>query len=199
MNSRGNNPQKILAQHLCLLLLLCLCLALGGVPGPCRHSITQDHLLNLNRLIDNQLDHGCIIIYPFIEHLDLSKVCYIKAAFPQILELLSMHFHYARNSDNRRYVNILEKVIYNLYSQGCIPEVNEEFEDSPVRFISMVESSPKEALEKARGVIQMYMSLMTESTGPVDWDCQAEYAAEEDSESTTVADTSTRDSAVLFC
>lgn len=55
----------------------------------------------------------------------------------------------------------------------------------------MVESSPKEALKRARGVIQMYLSLMTQSTGPVDWDCQAEYAAEEDPESTAVADTST--------
>ncbi len=55
----------------------------------------------------------------------------------------------------------------------------------------MVESSPKEALKKARGVIQKYMSLMAESTGPVDWDCQAQYATEEDTESTTATDTST--------
>ncbi|XP_040014412.1 uncharacterized protein LOC120806932 isoform X5 [Xiphias gladius] len=179
------------AQHLCLLLLLCLHLALGGVPGPCRHSVTQDHLLSLNRLIDNQLDHGCFIIYPFTEHLNLSNVCYIKASLPQILELLRTHFNYVRNSDNRRYVNTLETVIYHLYSQGCVPEISEEFEDSPVRFIRIVESSPKEALRRARGVIQMYLSLMTESISPVDWDCHAEYAAEEDSESTTVADTST--------
>ncbi|XP_040014409.1 uncharacterized protein LOC120806932 isoform X3 [Xiphias gladius] len=95
------------AQHLCLLLLLCLHLALGGVPGPCRHSVTQDHLLSLNRL---------------------SNVCYIKASLPQILELLRTHFNYVRNSDNRRYVNTLETVIYHLYSQGCVPEISEEFE-----------------------------------------------------------------------
>ncbi|KAM9859982.1 macrophage colony-stimulating factor 1-like [Aulostomus maculatus] len=178
------------AQHLCI-FLLCMRLALGGVPGPCRHSVTQDHLLSLNRLIDNQLDHGCFIIYPFTEHLNLSTVCYIKAAIPQVLELLTTHFHYVRNSDNRRYVNTLEKAIYHLYSQGCIPEINEEIEDNPMRFMKMVESSPKEALKKARQVIQMYMSLMTVSTGPVDWNCEAEYAAEEDSESTTAADPST--------
>lgn len=55
----------------------------------------------------------------------------------------------------------------------------------------MVESSPKEALKKARGVIQMYASLMTHSAGPVDWDCQAEYAAEEDPKSNAGADIST--------
>nr|XP_057911672.1 uncharacterized protein LOC131106527 isoform X2 [Doryrhamphus excisus] len=180
------------AQYLCLFVILCFHLALGGVPGPCRHSVTQEHLRSLNRLIDNQLDHGCFIIYPFAEHLNLSQICYIKAALPQVLELLRTHFHYIRNSDNRRYVNTLEKAIYHLYSQGCISEINEEFEDRPSRLIRMAESSPKEALKKARHVIQTYMTLMTVSTRPVDWNCQAEYSAAEDHLSPTpVAVTST--------
>ncbi|XP_040014410.1 uncharacterized protein LOC120806932 isoform X4 [Xiphias gladius] len=86
------------------------------------------HKLELIAKIDNQLDHGCFIIYPFTEHLNLSNVCYIKASLPQILELLRTHFNYVRNSDNRRYVNTLETVIYHLYSQGCVPEISEEFE-----------------------------------------------------------------------
>ncbi|KAG7229538.1 hypothetical protein INR49_031962 [Caranx melampygus] len=172
MNTHTQIELLAKAQHLCLLLLLCLCLPLGGVPGPCRYSVTRDHVLSLNRLIDNQLDHSCLIIYPFTDHHNLSQVCYIKAAFPQILELLRTHFHYVRNSDNRRYVSSWEK-------------------DSPVRFTRMIESSPKEALKRVRGVIQMYLSLMTKSGGPVDWDCQAEYAAEEEPESTAAADTST--------
>lgn len=59
-----------------------------------------------------------------------SNVCYIKASLPQILELLRTHFNYVRNSDNRRYVNTLETVIYHLYTQGCVPEISEEFEVS---------------------------------------------------------------------
>ncbi|XP_056130628.1 macrophage colony-stimulating factor 1a [Lampris incognitus] len=176
------------AKHLGFLLLLGLRLVWCGVPGPCRHSVTKDHLLSLNRLIDNQLDNGCSIIYAFIERQSLSKVCYIKAAFPQILELLNMHFQYARKSDNRRHVNTLKRVIFNLYSQRCIPEINEEIEDSPERFMRIFTSSPKEALRKAKGVIQMYMAIMTESTGPVDWSCQAEYTSKEHPESTTVSD-----------
>uniref|UniRef100_UPI0037E93F01 macrophage colony-stimulating factor 1a n=1 Tax=Semicossyphus pulcher TaxID=241346 RepID=UPI0037E93F01 len=171
------------AQYLCF-WLLCFRPVLAVVPGPCRHSVTLDHLLSLNRLIDNQLDHGCFIIYPFTECLNLSKVCCIKAAVPQILELLSTKFHYVRSSDNRRYVNTLETLIYHLYSQGCIPAINEELEESPVRFMRTEKSSPKEALKKARAVLQMFMSLMTESSSPVDWDCQAQYAAEEDPMST---------------
>ncbi|XP_061642215.1 uncharacterized protein LOC133484108 isoform X3 [Phyllopteryx taeniolatus] len=158
------------AWHLCLFLILYFHLALGGVPGPCRHSVTQEHLRSLNRL---------------------SKVCYVKAALPQVLELLKTQFHYGRNSDNRRYVNILEKAIYHLYSQGCISEINEEIEDTPSRLIKMVESTPKEALKKAQHVMQMYMRLMALSTRPVDWNCQSEYSLGDDLNTTQVGVTST--------
>ncbi|XP_029990192.1 macrophage colony-stimulating factor 1-like [Sphaeramia orbicularis] len=173
---------------LSICLLVVLSLASGGVPGPCRHSVMQDHLQSLGRLIDNQLDHSCFIQYPFTEHLNLSTVCYVKAALPQALELLSKHFHYVRSSDNRRYVSALQKLIYHLYTQGCVAEIDEEVEDSPVRFSKAVESSPKDALKKVQGVFQMYMNLMRDSKGPVDWDCRAEFTVEEDYQTTTTAD-----------
>ncbi|XP_077458672.1 macrophage colony-stimulating factor 1a isoform X2 [Stigmatopora argus] len=160
------------ACHLSLLLILCFHLALGSVPGPCRHSITQKHLRNLNRL---------------------SKVCYVKAALPQVLELLRTQFHYGRKSDNRRYINTLETAIYYLYSQGCISQINEEIEDSPTKLIKLVQSSPKEALKKVQHVIQMYMRLMRLSTRPVDWNCQAEYSARDYLNTTQVTVTSTTD------
>ncbi|XP_077582881.1 macrophage colony-stimulating factor 1a [Stigmatopora nigra] len=181
------------AWHLSLLLILCFHLALGGVPGPCRHSITRKHLRNLNRLIDNQLDNGCFIIYQFTEHLNLSKVCYVKAALPQVLELLRTQFHYGSKSDNRRYINTLETAIYYLYSQGCISQINEEIEDSPTKLIKLVKSSPKEALKKVQHVIQMYMRLMRLSTRAVDWNCQAEYTARDCLNTTQVTVTSTTD------
>ncbi|XP_061731577.1 macrophage colony-stimulating factor 1a isoform X1 [Nerophis ophidion] len=184
------------AQCLCLFLILCFHVAQAGVPGPCRHSVTQDHLHSLNRLIDNQLDHGCFIIYPFVEHLNLSNICYIKAALPHVLELLRTHFRYIRNSDNRKYVNTLEKNIHHLYSQGCVSEINEEVEDSPSRLIKMEESSPKEALKKARGVLQMYMTLMKVSPRPVDWRCQEEFSALDGSTPSPDAVTTSTDSAV---
>ncbi|CAJ1050765.1 macrophage colony-stimulating factor 1-like [Xyrichtys novacula] len=172
------------AQQLCFWLCFCIRQVLAGVPGPCRHSVTRDHLLSLNRLIDNQLDHSCLIVYPFTECFNLSKVCCVKAAFPQVLELLSSHFHYIRTSDNRRYVSTLQTLIFHLYSQGCLPEINEEFEDSPVWYLRTEQSSPKAALKKVRAVIEMYKSLMTESPGPVDWDCRGEYTAADEPEST---------------
>uniref|UniRef100_A0A8C4ZG33 Colony stimulating factor 1b (macrophage) n=1 Tax=Gadus morhua TaxID=8049 RepID=A0A8C4ZG33_GADMO len=164
-----------LTLHLCFLLPLLMSLA-WGLPGPCRHSVTKHHLLSLSRLMDNQLENGCSIVYAFTERQNLSEVCYVKAAFPHILELLNTHFNYAKNSDNRRYVSTLRRVIFNLYSQGCVPEINEEIEDSPVSFTRVLCSSPKEALQKARGVVELYAVLLRQRSSPLDWSCQEEYA-----------------------
>uniref|UniRef100_A0A672RS94 Colony stimulating factor 1a (macrophage) n=1 Tax=Sinocyclocheilus grahami TaxID=75366 RepID=A0A672RS94_SINGR len=171
-------------RHLCIFLILCFHLVYAGVPGPCKHSVTQDHLLNLRRLIKNQLQNGCSITYTFTERQNLSVVCYVKAAFPHILELLNTQFRYAKDSDNYRYTNSLKNLIYNIYSQRCIPPINEEIEDSPMKFLRTHMTLPRGALEKAEEVIRMYMGLMTQSDKPVDWNCEEEYT-EDFPESTT--------------
>ncbi|KAJ8360374.1 hypothetical protein SKAU_G00168990 [Synaphobranchus kaupii] len=163
---------------------MCFRLVLGDVPGPCRHSVTKEHLLNIKQLIENQSQNDCSIAYTFMERQSLSKVCYVKAAFPQILELLSTHFQYVESSDNYRYVFTLKTLVFNIYSQKCIPEINEEIEDNPVRFVKDYSSSLREALEKIREIIQLYMELMTENDKPVEWNCEEEYA-EDYPESTT--------------
>nr|XP_055040589.1 macrophage colony-stimulating factor 1a [Misgurnus anguillicaudatus] len=163
---------KAKVRHQWFVLILCFYLVYAGVPGPCKHSVTQGHLLNLRRLIKNQLQNGCSITYSFTERQNLSVVCYVKAAFPHILELLNTQFRYAKDSDNYRYTNSLKNVIYNIYSQGCIPLINEELENSPVKTQM---TSAKAALEKAEEVIHMYVDLMTKSDKPVDWNCEEEY------------------------
>ncbi|XP_051958081.1 uncharacterized protein LOC127626376 isoform X2 [Xyrauchen texanus] len=150
-------------RHQCFFLILCFHLVCAGVPGPCKHSVTQDHLRSLRRL---------------------SVVCYIKATFPQILDLLNTQFRYAKDSDNYRYTNSLKNLIYNIYSQRCIPPINEEIENSPAKFERIHMTLPRAALEKAEEVICMYMSLMTKSDKPVDWNCEEEYI-EDYPESTT--------------
>uniref|UniRef100_A0A8C1BHL8 Colony stimulating factor 1a (macrophage) n=1 Tax=Cyprinus carpio carpio TaxID=630221 RepID=A0A8C1BHL8_CYPCA len=171
-------------RHLGILLILCFYLVYAGVPGPCKHSVTEDHLLNLRRLMKNQLQNGCSITYTFTERQNLSVVCYVKAAFPHILELLNTQFRYAKDSDNYRYTNSLKNMIYNIYSQRCITPINEENEDSPMKFLRTHMTLPRGALEKAEEVIRMYMGLMTQSDKPVDWNCEEEYT-EDFPESTT--------------
>lgn len=160
-----------------LLLLLCH-LALAPPPGPCKHSITQNHLLTLRKLILNQLPSGCRIRYAFTERQHLSDICYVKAAIPQILDLLTTHFYYAPKSDNQRYVTALKEVIYNIYSHKCVPEINEEQEDSPERFLLQFHTTPAEALQKAADVLSIYMTLMVDSKEPIGWRCEEEYAWE---------------------
>ncbi|XP_043108066.1 macrophage colony-stimulating factor 1a [Puntigrus tetrazona] len=175
---------KAKVRHLCFFLILGFRLVYAGVPGPCKHSVTQDHLLNLRRLMKNQMQNGCSITYTFTERQNLGVVCYVKAAFPHILELLNTQFRYARDSDNYRYTNSLKNLIYNIYSQRCIPPINEEIEDSPMKFIRTHMTLPRAALEKAEEVIRMYMGLMIQNDKPVDWNCEEEYT-EDYPESTT--------------
>ncbi|XP_026131554.1 uncharacterized protein csf1a isoform X2 [Carassius auratus] len=175
---------KAKVRHLCFFLILGFHLVYAGVPGPCKHSVTQDHLLNLRRLMKNQLQNGCSITYTFTEQQNLSVVCYVKAAVPHILELLNTQFRYAKDSDNYRYTNSLKNLIYNIYSQRCIPPINEEIEDSPKRFTRTLMTVPRAALEKVEEVIRMFMGLMIQSNKPVDWNCVEEYT-EDYPESTT--------------
>lgn len=57
-----------------------------------------------------------------------SKCCFVKAALPWILELLTTHFKYNRGSVNYSYVQSLRALILNIYSQKCVPQINEEVE-----------------------------------------------------------------------
>ncbi|KAL6464536.1 hypothetical protein MHYP_G00268530 [Metynnis hypsauchen] len=181
-----NTPaHKAKIRHLCSFLVLCLHLANGAVPGPCKHSVMKDHLLNLRRLIGNQLQNDCSISYNFTERQSLSDVCYIKAAFPHILDLLNTQFRYERDSDNYNYVSSLKNLVYNIYSQRCVPPINEEIEDNPVKFAQLYTTSPRVGLEKAEEVIQMYQNLVTNNDKPVEWNCEDEYA--EDSQESTTA------------
>ncbi|CAL8367747.1 unnamed protein product [Lota lota] len=160
---------------LCVLVFLSFPLTMGEVPGPCRHSITREHLMTLRHLMDNQFSSGCMITYTFIERRDLSKCCFVKAAFPWILELLTTHFKYGRGSVNDGYVQSLRALILNIYSQKCVPPINEEVEDKPEHFEVSFQQSPLEALRRALEVLSVYWELMTTMEAPVDWQCESEY------------------------
>ncbi|CAL8325326.1 unnamed protein product [Merluccius merluccius] len=127
---------------------------MGEVPGPCRHSITREHLMTLRHL---------------------SKCCFVKAALPWILELLTTHFKYSRGSVNDGYVQSLRALILNIYSQKCVPQINEEVEDKPEHFEVPFKQSPLEALRRALEVLSDYWELMTTRETPVDWQCESEY------------------------
>ncbi|XP_040911636.1 macrophage colony-stimulating factor 1b isoform X3 [Toxotes jaculatrix] len=166
---------KAKVKCLCVLMFLSFPLNMAEVPGPCRHSITREHLLTVRHLMDNQLRSGCSITYTFIERRSLSECCFVKAALPWILELLTTHFKYSRGSVNDDYVQTLRTLILNIYSQKCVPQINEEVEDKPESFEMLYRGSPSEALQRASEVLSVYWELVTTSDAPVDWRCQHEY------------------------
>lgn len=166
---------KLQVKCLCVLMFLSFPLTMAEIPGPCRHSITREHLLTVRQLMDNQLRSGCTITYTFIERRSLSKCCFVKAALPWILELLTTHFKYNRGSVNDGYVQSLRALILNIYSQKCVPQINEEVEDKPESFEMIYRGSPSDALRRALDVLFVYWELVTTSDAPVDWRCQDEY------------------------
>lgn len=166
---------KLQVKCLCVLVLLSFPLTMTEVPGPCRHSITREHLLTLRHLMDNQLRSGCSITYTLIERRSLSKCCFVKAALPWILELLTTHFKYGRGSVNDGYVQSVRALILNIYSQKCVPQINEEIEDKPESFEMLYSSSPSKALQRALEVLTVYWELVTKSNSTIDWGCQHEY------------------------
>ncbi|XP_004546133.1 macrophage colony-stimulating factor 1b isoform X2 [Maylandia zebra] len=166
---------KLQVKCLCMIMFLSFPLTMAEVPGPCRHSITREHLLTVRQLMDNQLRSGCSINYTFIERRSLSKCCFVKAALPWILELLTTHFKYIRGSVNDGYVQSLRALILNIYSQKCVPWINEEIEDKPESFEVLYRGSPSDALQKVLEVLMVYWELVTTSDAPVDWRCQHEY------------------------
>ncbi|KAM8864796.1 macrophage colony-stimulating factor 1b isoform 2-T2 [Spinachia spinachia] len=104
-----------------------------------------------------------------------SKCCFVKAALPWILELLTTHFKYTQGSVNDGYVQSLRALVLNIYSQKCVPQINEEVEDKPESFEMLHRGSTSEALQRASEVLSAYWELVTTSDAPVDWSCQHEY------------------------
>lgn len=103
-----NNNQfcQLQVKCLCVLMFLSFPLSMAEVPGPCRHSITREHLLIVRQLVgvkttsnrsdqislaeilpllflqmDNQLRSGCSITYTFIERRTLVRKCLSKKVF----------------------------------------------------------------------------------------------------------------------
>ncbi|XP_043102638.1 macrophage colony-stimulating factor 1b isoform X3 [Puntigrus tetrazona] len=165
-------------------MLLCVPLSMMDIPGPCKHAITMDHLLQLKQLnclfilqISNQLRTGCSITYTFIERKHLSVVCYVKAALPRVLELFNVHFRYVRGSGSAQAVVSIQNLILNFYSQHCIPSLDEQLEEDPVAFERQYKESPVQALQRVEEVLSLYLHLITTANTPVNWTCEQEYSS----------------------
>ncbi|XP_062854884.1 macrophage colony-stimulating factor 1b [Trichomycterus rosablanca] len=166
----------IQVKSVCVFLLFYVPVYMMDVPGHCRHSITKDHLLQIRHLINNQLWNGCRITYTFIERKNLSSACYVKVALPRVLDLLSTHFKYTQGSDSAQSVLSLQNLIFNIYSQKCVPGLSEELEEIPVAFLRQFTDSSVQALERAEEVLEIYLQLITQKHTTMDWSCAVDHS-----------------------
>ncbi|KAI7797567.1 M-CSF2, partial [Triplophysa rosa] len=168
---------KSKGKNICVLMLLCVPLSMMDIPGPCKHAVTMDHLLQLKQMITNQLRTSCSITYTFIERKHLSVACYVKATLPRVLELLNVHIRYVPGSDSSLAVVSIQNLILNIYSQHCIPSLNEELEENPVAFERQYKESPVRALLRVEEVLSLYLHLITTRNTTLNWTCGQEYSS----------------------
>lgn len=168
---------KTKGKIVCALMLLCVHFSMMDIPGPCKHAITTDHILQLKNMINNQLRTSCSIAYTFIERKHLSVVCYVKATLPRVLELLNVHFTYMRGSGSALAVVSIQNLILNIYSHHCIPSLNEELEEIPVAFEKQYKETPVQALLRVEEVLSLYLHLITASNTSINWTCGHEYGS----------------------
>ncbi|XP_046896438.1 macrophage colony-stimulating factor 1b isoform X4 [Hypomesus transpacificus] len=98
-------PTKV--KCLSVIIFLSFSLAMGEIPGPCRHSITKEHMLTLKHLIDNQLRSGCWITYTFIDQKTLDDPVSFEVTFREspsvalarVQEILSVYWELVTTSN----------------------------------------------------------------------------------------------------
>lgn len=57
---------KLQVKCLCVLLFLSFPLTMTEVPGPCRHSITREHLLTVRHLVGAKATSGWKLLFCFV-------------------------------------------------------------------------------------------------------------------------------------
>ncbi|XP_016112220.1 uncharacterized protein [Sinocyclocheilus grahami] len=167
-----NNPTllhfyKTKGKNVCVLMLLCVPLTMMDIPGPCKHAITMDHLLQLKQLISNQLRTGCSITYTFIERKHLSQ---------------SHQTRYKNTSKTKTncLISFESKVpaephpfVFNCFFFSLCHSLQED----PVAFERQYNESPVQALQRVEEVLSLYLHLITTTNTPVNWTCEQEYSS----------------------
>uniref|UniRef100_A0A672R2R8 Colony stimulating factor 1b (macrophage) n=1 Tax=Sinocyclocheilus grahami TaxID=75366 RepID=A0A672R2R8_SINGR len=138
-------------KNVCVLMLLCVPLTMMDIPGPCKHAITMDHLLQLKQLISNQLRTGCSITYTFIERKHL-----VRGSLKHSVPLLSPH-----------------PFVFNCFFFSLCHSLQED----PVAFERQYNESPVQALQRVEEVLSLYLHLITTTNTPVNWTCEQEYSS----------------------
>uniref|UniRef100_A0A672R389 Colony stimulating factor 1b (macrophage) n=1 Tax=Sinocyclocheilus grahami TaxID=75366 RepID=A0A672R389_SINGR len=147
-------------KNVCVLMLLCVPLTMMDIPGPCKHAITMDHLLQLKQLISNQLRTGCSITYTFIERKHL-----VRGSLKH--SMLWLHFSVVEG------IGDPHPFVFNCFFFSLCHSLQED----PVAFERQYNESPVQALQRVEEVLSLYLHLITTTNTPVNWTCEQEYSS----------------------
>ncbi|XP_068774554.1 macrophage colony-stimulating factor 1 isoform X2 [Struthio camelus] len=91
----------------------------------CQQIITQKHLAELQELADTQMQHPGRVSFRFIDKVQLDDpVCYVKAAFPLLGEILGKT-EFKENSSNAKKLQTVRRM-YSRIDENVDPCIREE-------------------------------------------------------------------------
>ncbi|XP_025891850.1 macrophage colony-stimulating factor 1 [Nothoprocta perdicaria] len=130
------------------LLLLCCGIPETEQNSYCQQIITPDHLAQLQELADTQMLHPGRVSFTFIHKEQLNdSICYVKAAFPLLGELLGRTV-FKENSSNARRLQVVQRM-YSRIDENvdpCIREEDDEERELSQNCLAEFSTSPYEML-----------------------------------------------------
>ncbi|XP_048354890.1 macrophage colony-stimulating factor 1 isoform X2 [Sphaerodactylus townsendi] len=120
----------------------------------CKRLVTKDHLKNLSDLIDTQMKSSCQISFNYVEESDLDhQVCFLKAAYRPLGNLLRNEMKFKENTANSRIQEMLLES-HDYLNEECF-KIKADESQSSRRCIKKYSLSAKEMLE----LVHRYFSL----------------------------------------
>ncbi|XP_063274360.1 macrophage colony-stimulating factor 1 isoform X2 [Prinia subflava] len=92
----------------------------------CQQIITERHLAELEELADTQMQHPGRVSFTFIDKMQLNdSICYVKAAFPLMDDILD-GTRFKENSSNARKMQMVRRMYNSICVDSCISEEDDE-------------------------------------------------------------------------
>ncbi|XP_019369416.1 PREDICTED: macrophage colony-stimulating factor 1 isoform X2 [Gavialis gangeticus] len=138
---------------LALLFVVCCWTQKGDY---CNQIITDKHLNELQDLIDTQMMNACKVSFEYIDEKQLNKpICFVKAAFPQLNNILDKMVYKKNSSNFEKAKNVRD--MYTKIDENeeiCIEEQDEEEKELSQACVKKFSTPPEEML----GLVKKFFS-----------------------------------------
>ncbi|XP_010211947.1 PREDICTED: macrophage colony-stimulating factor 1 [Tinamus guttatus] len=173
---------KDIPKTLCVSLLSAALLLLScGIPETeqnsyCQQIITPNHLAQLQELADTQMLHPGRVSFSFIHKEQLNdSICYVKAAFPVLGDLLGRTV-FKENSSNAQRLKMVQRM-YDRIDENvdpCIREEDDEERELSQKCLAEFSTSPYEMLVLVKRFFED-LAVLLQRREPFAKDCSHVY------------------------